>query len=90
MTITGPEVRSGAPGPAVVDAALLLLERMGPAPADRLPPSRPSWSTRITMPTAPSSGQSLFQADNPGTSEKQRVSGGSTTRHTGAQRALML
>jgi hypothetical protein len=42
------------------------------------------------MPAAPSSGQSLFQAGNPGTSEKHWVSGGSTTRNTGAQRALML
>jgi hypothetical protein len=30
MTITGPDARSAAPGQAAVDAALLLLERMGP------------------------------------------------------------
>ena len=36
MTITGPDARSGAPGQAVVDAALLLLERMGLTPADLL------------------------------------------------------
>ena len=36
MTITGPDVRSGAPGQGVVDAALLLLERMGLTPADLL------------------------------------------------------
>lgn len=36
----------------------------------RFPPSRLSWSTRTTMPTALSSGQSLFQTCNPGTSEE--------------------
>jgi integrase/recombinase XerC len=43
MTITGPDVRSGAPGQGVVDAALLLLERMGLTPADLLaaPAARP-------------------------------------------------
>jgi len=29
MTVTGPDARTEAPGQAVVDAALLLLERMG-------------------------------------------------------------
>ena len=33
MTVTGPEERTEAPGQAVVDAALLLLERMGLEPA---------------------------------------------------------
>src|SRR5256885_13365932 len=43
MTITGPDVRSGGPGQGVVDAALLLLERMGLTPADLLaaPAARP-------------------------------------------------
>src|SRR5438132_8002706 len=43
MTITGPDARSAAPGQAVVDAALLLLERMGLTPADLLatPKTRP-------------------------------------------------
>jgi hypothetical protein len=36
MTITGPDARSAAPGQAVVDAALLVLERMGLTPADLL------------------------------------------------------
>ena len=36
MTITGPDARTGAPGQAVIDAALLLLERMGLSPADLL------------------------------------------------------
>ena len=51
MTITGPDLRSGAPGQAVVDAAMLVLERMGLTPADLLaapaarPPARPSPST---------------------------------------------
>jgi len=36
MTITGPDVRSGGPGQGVVDAALLLLERMGLTAADLL------------------------------------------------------
>jgi integrase/recombinase XerC len=36
MTLTGPDARTEAPGQAVVDAALLLLERMGLAPADLL------------------------------------------------------
>ena len=34
MTITGPDARSAAPGQAVVDAAMLVLERMGLTPAD--------------------------------------------------------
>jgi integrase/recombinase XerC len=38
MTITGPDARSAAPGQAVVDAAMLVLERMGLTPAD-LPPA---------------------------------------------------
>src|SRR5258707_15258979 len=43
MTITGPDVRSGAHGQAVVDAAMLVLERMGLTPADLLaaPAARP-------------------------------------------------
>ena len=43
MTITGPDARTGAPGQAVVDAAMLVLERMGLTPADLLaaPPARP-------------------------------------------------
>ena len=43
MTITGPDARSGAPGQAVVDAAMLVLERMGLTPADLLaaPAARP-------------------------------------------------
>ena len=43
MTITGPDARIGAPGQAVVDAALLLLERIGLTPADLLsaPAARP-------------------------------------------------
>src|SRR5256714_11029321 len=47
MTITGPDVRSGARGQAVVDAALLLLERMGLTPADLLaaPAARPAAPT---------------------------------------------
>src|ERR1700731_485246 len=46
MTITGPDARSGGPGQAVVDAALLLLERMGLAPPDLL-------ATRGATPAAP-------------------------------------
>ena len=47
MTITGPDARSGAHGQAVVDAALLLLERMGLTPADLLatPAARPAAPT---------------------------------------------
>jgi len=43
MTITGPDARSAAPGQAVVDAAMLVLERMGLTPADLLatPAPRP-------------------------------------------------
>ena len=43
MTITGPDARPAAPGQAVVDAAMLLLERMGLTPADLLtaPAARP-------------------------------------------------
>ena len=36
MTITGPDARTGAPGQAMVDAAMLVLERMGLTPADLL------------------------------------------------------
>ena len=48
MTITGPDARSGAPGQAVVDAALLVLERMGLTPADLLattPAAKPAAPT---------------------------------------------
>ena len=47
MTITGPDARSGAPGQAVVDAAMLVLERMGLTPADLLaaPAARPAAPT---------------------------------------------
>ena len=47
MTITGPDARSAAPGQAVVDAAMLLLERMGLTPADLLtaPQVRPTAPT---------------------------------------------
>ena len=47
MTITGPDARSGAPGQAVVDAAMLVLERMGLTPADLLaaPKARPAAPT---------------------------------------------
>src|SRR6266567_8884166 len=43
MTITGPDARSAAPGQAVADAAMLMLERMGLTPADLLatPAARP-------------------------------------------------
>ena len=43
MTITGPDARTAAPGQAVVDAAMLVLERMGLTPADLLaaPAARP-------------------------------------------------
>ena len=46
MTITGPDARSAAPGQAVVDAAMLVLERMGLTPADLL-------ATPAARPTAP-------------------------------------
>jgi hypothetical protein len=46
MTITGPDARPGASGQAVVDAAMLVLERMGLTPADLL-------ATPVTRPTAP-------------------------------------
>ena len=47
MTITGPDARSAAPGQAVVDAAMLVLERMGLTPADLLtaPQVRPTAPT---------------------------------------------
>ena len=47
MTITGPDARSGAPGQGVVDAAMLVLERMGLTPADLLtaPAARPAAPT---------------------------------------------
>ena len=44
MTITGPDGRAAAPGQAVVDAAMLVLDRMGLTPADLLsaPAARPA------------------------------------------------
>jgi integrase/recombinase XerC len=47
MTITGPDARTGAPGQAVVDAAMLVLERMGLTAADLLaaPAARPAAPT---------------------------------------------
>src|SRR5712672_2942584 len=47
MTITGPDARSAALGQAVLDAAMLLLERMGLTPADLLaaPAARPAAPT---------------------------------------------
>ncbi len=48
MTITGPDARTGAPGQAVVDAALLLLERMGLTP--RRPAGRPGGQADRTDP----------------------------------------
>ena len=47
MTITGPDARTAAPGQAVVDAAMLVLERMGLTPADLLaaPAARPAAPT---------------------------------------------
>jgi hypothetical protein len=36
MTITGPDARTGTPGQAMVNAAMLVLERMGLTPADLL------------------------------------------------------
>ena len=47
MTITGPDARSAAPGQAVADAAMLVLERMGLTPADLLaaPGARPAAPT---------------------------------------------
>ena len=47
MTITGPDGRAGAPDQAVVDAAMLVLDRMGLTPADLLsaPAARPAAPT---------------------------------------------
>lgn len=45
MTITGPERRQVSPRQAEVDAALLLLERMGLSPSDLLAVPR-AWGTR--------------------------------------------
>jgi len=47
VTITGPDGRADAPGQAVVDAAMLVLERMGLTPADLLsaPAARPAAPT---------------------------------------------
>jgi hypothetical protein len=59
MTITGPDARSAAPGQAVVDAAMLVLERMGLTPADLLaataarPPAADCISACSTMRARP-------------------------------------
>src|SRR5205823_13530485 len=47
MTITGPDARPAAPAQAMVDAAMLVLERMGLTPADLLaaPAARPAAPT---------------------------------------------
>ena len=57
MTITGPDARSAAPGQAVVDAAMLLLERMGLTPADLLAaqaarPAAPTFAEYIPVVSA--------------------------------------
>src|ERR1700730_928753 len=57
MTITGPDARSAAPGQAVVDAAMLVLERMGLTPADLLPtpaakPAAPTFAEYIPVVSA--------------------------------------
>ena len=59
MTITGPDARSGAPGQAVVDAAMLVLERMGLTPADLLaaPAARRAARPRRVHPGRVSPGQ---------------------------------
>ena len=57
MTITGPDARSAAPGQAVVDAAMLVLERMGLTPADLLAasaarPAAPTFAEYIPVVSA--------------------------------------
>jgi integrase/recombinase XerC len=57
MTITGPDARSNAPGQAVVDAAMLVLERMGLTPADLLAapaagPAAPTFAEYIPVVSA--------------------------------------
>jgi integrase/recombinase XerC len=53
MTITGPDACSGAPGQSVVDAAMLLLERMGLTPADLLTaPADPTFAEYIPVVSA--------------------------------------
>src|ERR1035437_9355299 len=57
MTITGPDARSAAPGQAIVDAAMLVLERMGLTPADLLPapaarPPAPTFAEDIPVVSA--------------------------------------
>src|SRR5260370_42095628 len=97
MTITGPDARSGAPGQAVVDAAMLVLERMGLTPADLLAAPaarprpvrdqdrdvpRPAWVVRA--------GQRLSRADtanmSPAKKAAAQTSGGETP-HPQARRS---
>ena len=52
MTITGPDARTGAPGQAVADAAMLVLERMGLTPADLLAAPRPGRPPRPSPSTS--------------------------------------
>jgi hypothetical protein len=54
MTITGPDARSAAPGQAVVDAAMLVLERTGLIPRQALPlvPGLPA-ARAVLTPLAP-------------------------------------
>ena len=63
MTITGPDARPAAPGQAVVDAALLVLERMGLTPADRPPTPR---APRPGPVAAVQLGASIASATRPG------------------------
>jgi integrase/recombinase XerC len=52
MTITGPDARTGAPGQAVVDAAMLVLERMGLTPPTCSPPRRQGRRPRLSPSTS--------------------------------------
>jgi hypothetical protein len=58
MTITGPDARSAAPGQAVVDTAMLVLERMGLTPADLLaaPAAKPAALTASVTRSCSGSG----------------------------------
>jgi len=53
MAITGPDARTAAPGQAVVDTAMLVLERMGLTPADLLaaPAAKPGPISQQRRPT---------------------------------------
>ena len=67
MTITAPDARSGAPGQAVADAALLVLERMATATAAASPTAATTTCGTASAGTCPGYGRSRSACTGSGT-----------------------